>query len=127
MAKEKEVKKEVLAPIAGDVGVLNNVEVTGVIVFAKQHKGEKGGVNVYYIQQLEQRVNRDGEDYEHKHSFLAKQFFMASKPTKLQEVGLTATFKGMLKTESYKLKDADGNATEAWQENTFIELGTISL
>jgi hypothetical protein len=123
----KEVKKEVLAPIMGDTGVTNTVEVTGVIVFAKQHKGDKGGVNVYYIQQLEQRVNKDGEDYEHKHSYLAKEFFMAGKPTKLKDVGLTATFKGRLKTESYKLKDADGNATDQWQENTFIELDSITL
>lgn len=113
--------------MAKEVTAVNEVKVEGTIVFAKQHLGEKGGVNVYFIQQLETRKNKDDEEYIHKHSYLAKQFFLKAKKVKLQEVGLQAVFTGKLKTESYKVKDDAGNPTETWQENTFIELASIAL
>jgi hypothetical protein len=100
------------------------VKITGTVKWSKQHKGEKGGVNVYFIEVPETRKNKDGEDYEKMHSFMAKNFFMNTdkKSTKLYDVGLVATFEGVLKTESWKPEGSDD-----WNSNTIIELTKVTL
>ena len=96
--------------------------VKGEIVFAKQHKGDKGGVNVYYVKAIEEKEKKDGEAYTRQHSFLVKAFFLKAKTPKLLEVGTVARFDGILKTESYQDPE-----TQDWKETTFIELEKVTL
>lgn len=72
------------------------VELQGVVKYNKQHNGEKGGVNVYFVEVKE--TFESGKEY--KHSFLVKQFFKANNKIKLLENETKVYITGDLRTES---------------------------
>lgn len=96
-----------------------NATLHGEIVFSKQHVGTRGGVNVYFIQEIEE-WEKDGKTSQFKHSFLAKQFFMndaKSKPS-LVANGTKVIVSGNLKTEVRK----DEKDDTKWITTTFVEI-----
>ena len=86
-----------------------DVLLEGVVQYARQNEGNKGGVNFYIVRVEETYTNKDGKEAVWNHNFIAKQFFKKEdrrKPELLVKDTLVK-IKGDLRVESRKVNDTE--------------------